>query len=258
MQPNATAVEYSDFDQWEARDYLTEYYGSVMEDERHAMQFLVDSVRGLPPVARAIDVGSGPCVHHCFPLARCAREIHCADYVPGNRVEIQRWLDGTTGAHDWRAFSLETLRLQGEEATPAAAARLEAETRARLTRVMPADIRAADPVGRELRGGYALVTSHYCAEAISTDKDVFRANMRNLASLVAPGGMLVTSACGAANFYKVGARHFPCSGVTPEDVLSAVLALGFRDVDVRVRSTPTHTEQGYASVVFARAIKPGG
>jgi len=85
---------------------------------------------------------------------------------------------------------------------------------------------------------------------------VFRANMKNLASLVSPGGSLITSTCGAADFYKVGSRHFPCSGVTAREVLESLTALGFRDIDLRIRSTPAHTHQGYASVVFAKAIKP--
>jgi hypothetical protein len=251
-----TAIAYSSFDDWNATDYLSEYYGEVLEDERHALQFLADSLRGLAPVERALDVGCGPCVHHCFPLVPYAREIHCADFVAGNRDAITRWIDDAPGAHDWRAFAAQTLVCEGGDAGPDAIARRQDDTRKRLTRVMPVDVRASDPLGPAARAGYALVTSHYCAEAISTDKAVFRDNMENLASLVSPGGVLITSACGAADFYKVGARNFPCSGVTPHEVLSALTALGFRDIDLRIRSTPTHAEQGYASVVFARASKP--
>jgi hypothetical protein len=245
-------IQYSSFDDWDAADYLTEYYSEVLEDERHALQFLVDSLRGLT-VDRALDVGCGPCVHHCFPLVPHAREIHCADFVAGNRDAITRWVEGRAGAHDWRVFAAHTLACEGGDHD---IARRQRETRERLTRVMPVDVRAADPLGPAARGWYPLVTSHYCAEAISTDKAVFRDNMKNLASLVSPGGMLITSTCGTADFYKVGPRSFPCSGVGAHDVLSSLSALGFRDIDLRVRSTPTHADQGYASVVFARATKP--
>jgi methyltransferase len=252
-QPN---IHYSSFEDWNAADYLSEYYGEVLDDERHALQFLVDSLRGLPVVDRALDVGCGPCVHHCFPLVAYAREIHCADFVAGNREAINRWIEDRAGAHDWQAFATQTLICEGAPASAADVMRRQNDTRKLITRVMPADIRAADPLGRAARGSYALVTSHYCAEAISTDKDVFRNNMKNLASLVSPGGSLITSTCGAAEFYKVGTRHFPCSGVTAREVLESLTVLGFRDVDLRIRSTPAHTHQGYASVVFARATKP--
>jgi len=249
-------IEYSKFEDWNASDYLSEYYGEILDDERHALQFLADALRDVAIVDRALDIGCGPCVHHCFPLTPHAREIHCADFVAGNRDAITRWIEDGNGAHDWRAFAVHTLACEGVDAGADAVARRQHETRKRITAVLAADVRAADPLGAAAREGYALVTSHYCAEAISTDKSVFRDNMKNLASLVAPGGILITSTCGAADFYKVGDRHFPCSGVTAQDVLSSLSTLGFRDIDLRIRSTPAHTSQGYASVVFARATKP--
>ena len=249
----SAAIEYSSFEDWDAKDYLSEYYSEILEDERHALQFLADSLRGLSAVDRALDAGCGPCVHHCFPLVPYAREIHCADFVAGNREAITCWIEQRPGAHDWCTFAAQALRCEGSSDT---VARREAETRARITRVVPLDVRAADPLGPDARGSYPLVTSHYCAEAISTDKAVFHANMKNLASLVAPGGLLITSACGAAELYKVGARSFPCSGVSAQEVLASLVVLGFRDIDLRIRSTPSHAEQGYASVVFARATKP--
>jgi hypothetical protein len=252
----STAIEYSSFEDWNATDYLSEYYSEILEDERHALQFLVDSLRGLPEVDCALDAGCGPCVHHCFPLVPYAREIHCADFVAGNREAIARWIEHRPGAHDWSRFAAHTLVCEGGDSGMGAVSRRENETRQRLTKVLPVDVRASDPLGFAARGRYPLVTSHYCAEAISTDKAVFRDNMKNLASLVSPGGLLITSACGAADFYKVGERSFPCSGVTAQEVLSSLLVLGFRDIDLRIRSTPSHAEQGYASVVFARATKP--
>lgn len=246
----------SEFSDWNAGDYLREYYGEVMDDERHALAFLVEAVRDLPRVSRALDIGCGPCVHHGFALVPRADEIHLADFVAGNLEEIERWRARRPGAHDWSAFTAETLAREGVLPTADAIARREDETRARLTRIVRADVRAADPMGPEARASYPLVTSHYCAEAISTEKSVFHSNVANLGSLVEPGGTLVLSTCGAADSYKVGERRFPCSGVTPTDVLSALVAVGFRDVDLRVRSTPAHTAQGYASVIFARAARP--
>jgi hypothetical protein len=250
------AERSSDFDEWSARDYLAEYYGSIMDDERYALAFLVESMRGLEPVRRALDFGCGPCVHHCFALVPRAGEIDVADFVPGNLDEIARWQERRRGAHDWSTFTAETLALEGVAVTAENIARREEETRSRLTRRMIADVRTPDPLGLAGRAAYDLVTSHYCAEAISTDKAVYRSNVCHLAGMVAPGGTLVLSACGAATSYKVGERQFPCSGVTGEDVLAALIGAGFREVDLRVRSTPAHTQQGYASVIFARARRP--
>jgi hypothetical protein len=99
------------------------------------------------------------------------------------------------------------------------------------------------------------VTSHYCAEGATNSKEEWQLFMRNIASLVAPGGVFILSACGAAEFYRVGEHCFPCAGVNTYDVLSSLQELGFTDIDLRLRLVPDHSEQGYGSVIFARAVK---
>jgi hypothetical protein len=247
---------YSEFDEWSAKDYLSEYYSSVMADERFALEFLVDSMRAMPSVPLGLDIGCGPCVHHVFPLLPKVQEVHLADYVAGNREQIRIWLDRSHAAHDWRPFATETLRLErGSPASGAEVRTRETLARARITEVLPTDIRAADPLGPARRSCYPLVTAHYCAEAISTERAVFHSNVHNIASLVANGGTLILSCCGAANHYKVGKRDFPCSMATPEDLLEAFQREGFSTLDLRVRLTPAHTEQGYSRVLFARGVK---
>jgi NNMT/PNMT/TEMT family len=257
LNANSTAAVYSDFDQWNAKDYLREYYSELMADERFALEFLVDSVRAIGRLPLALDVASGPCVHHVFPLVPKVSEVHLADFVSGNREEIRLWLERSEEAHDWTAFTAETLRLEtGKHPNSAQVRAREQKARSRITEVLPADIRAADPLGPAARNRYPLVTAHYCAEAISTDRAVFRSNIHNIASLVAPGGTLIVSACGAADHYKVGDRQFPSSRATPEDVLAALQREGFGSLDLRVRLTPAHTAQGYSSVIFARGARP--
>jgi NNMT/PNMT/TEMT family len=255
LSATSTATTYSGFDDWNAKDYLREYYSEVMADERFALEFLVESMRAIGRVSLALDVGSGPCVHHAFPLVPKVQEVHLADYVSSNRAEITAWVSRSRDAHDWTQFAAETLRLEtGRRVTAAQVKARQEKTRQGIRQVLPVDIRAADPLGPTGRNRYALVTAHYCAEAISTDKAVFRSNVHNIASLVAPGGTLIVSACGAADHYKVGDRRFPCSMATPEDVLSAFEREGFAALDLRVRQTPAHTAQGYSSVIFARAV----
>lgn len=249
-------IDYADWNEWNPKDYLNEYYQELMADERYAMEFLVESVARIAPVSVALDFGAGPTVHHAFPLAPKAQEIHLAEYLPANRAEIERWLSKSAGMHDWSAFSLETLRLEGQsDPTLMDAQERERQTRQHVTCVLPGDANQSDPLGAEKRGFYPLVTSHYCAEGATNDKATWRWYMKNIASLVAPGGTLILSACGAAEFYCVGERCFPCAGVTAEDVLNSLHENGFTDMDLRVRQVPDHSEQGYGSVIFARALK---
>jgi hypothetical protein len=113
VESKTEEIKYTEWNQWEAQGYLTEYYGEVMPDERFAMEWLVESMRNAGPVPLALDFGSGPTVHHLFPLVPYVAEFHLCEYLPNNRTEVGKWLRNEEGAHDWLQFALETLRLEG-------------------------------------------------------------------------------------------------------------------------------------------------
>jgi hypothetical protein len=250
------AVEYSSYTDWKAEDYLKDYYSEVMPDEQFAMEFLIESLRKTAPVDIAVEFGCGPTVHHTLPMIPYAKEIHMAEFLEGNRAEVEKWLAHAPGAHDWTEFTRETLRLEGNDNPSEEQIReREAAARRQVTKVSPGDAFDTNPLGPDKRGFYPLVASHYCAEGATTDLEKWKGCMTNIASLVAPGGTFLLSACGAAAFYCVGGQNFPCAGVTPQDVLQSLMDNGFTNVDIRVRQVPDHSEQGFSSVIFARAEK---
>jgi hypothetical protein len=252
-------VDYAAWSEWKPGSYLQEYYASVMPDERYAMEFLVEATRHLPEIPVALDFGCGPTVHHLFPLVPKVAEFHLAEYLESNRSEVERWLSCKSD-HDWLPFAIETLKLEDGAGSASGieesvARSREQMVRERVTAVTHGDAGDVNPLGEEKRDFYPLVTSHYCAEGATNDKATWRRYMTNIASLVASGGTLILSACGAANFYCVGEHRFPCAGVSAQDVLAALQEDGFGDIDLRIRLVPDHSEQGYGSVIFASAVK---
>lgn len=256
MFDSTSSLDYAQWTEWRASEYLAEYYSEVMADEQHALAFLCESVKRLPEVSVALDYGCGPTVHHAAALAPKALEIHLAEYLPDNRAAVQQWIDRAENAHDWNILTRYILQMEGNE-SPSAEDIEEREqaTRRRITRIVGSDAGDCDPLGPAMRGYYPLVTTHYCAEGATNSKETWALYMRNIISLVQPGGTLILSACGAADFYIVGDRMFPCAGVDGHDIMSCLQTNGFRDIDLRVRSVPDHSEQGYGSVIFACATK---
>lgn len=256
MSDPALNIDYSQWNEWHANDYLAEYYAEVMPDEQYALSFLCESLKRLPAVSVALDYGCGPTTHHAAALVPKAREIHMAEYLPDNLDAVQRWIDNTEDAHNWNAFTRYILQAEGSaEPSEADINTREQETRQQITKLTCSDAGETDPLGPDMRGYFPLVTTHYCAEGATNSKETWALYMRNITSLVSPGGTLILSACGAADFYTVGDRLFPCAGVNAHDIISCLQENGFLNIDLRVRSVPDHSEQGYGSVIFACATK---
>jgi hypothetical protein len=251
-----TDIQYSEYTSWNPRNYLTEYYSDIMSDEKFCLEFLIESLRRVPSVSVALDFGSGPIVSHLLPLAAKAREIHTSEYLESNRNEIQKWLSNQSDAYDWRLFTREILRLEGNTNPSETDIQMrEQQARQRITQVLPGDVREANPLGVEKRGFYPLVTAHYCAEGISPNLQQWRANMSNIMSMVKPGGALITSACGSGTFYRVADCYFPSTKLEPQDVLNCFWDNGFVDVDLRVRQLPEYSDQGFFYTIFCYGVK---
>lgn len=257
MQTKPETIRYANWDEWNPAVYNQEYYSEITLDGRYLMEWVVESVGISPPVDVALEFGSGPTVLHLLPLVSKAAEIHVAEYLPVNREEVQRWIDNAPDTHDWQQFTLEFLRMEGNiDPTNEEAQQREDELRQRITQVLAADAGEDDPLGAEKRGYYPLVTSLCCADSATDDKDTWRLYMRNIASLVSPGGMLILSACGEHSHYCVGERCFPGANISGQDMLACLIELGFRDIDIRMRQVPDSSAQGFGCTILARAIKP--
>src|SRR5262249_2133867 len=160
----------------------------VEPDCTMTVEFLVETLRRLPqaPVARALDFGTGPALYTIFSLAPVAQEIHLAEYLPDNRAALTAWKDQTPAAYDWADSVPDGPKLEGvvEPSVEQIGVR-EAETRAKITEIVPCDAALPDPMGAERRETYPLVTTHYCAEGATDDKATWRVYMGNIATLVA-------------------------------------------------------------------------
>ncbi|RYX85740.1 hypothetical protein EON83_05220 [bacterium] len=254
--PTDTPEKYSDWSEWNPKDYIAEYYSEVIPDCRFAMEWLLESLADVPPVDCALEFGTGPIPVFTFPLSLRAKEIHLADYLQVNVDELSKWANNAPDAQDWLHFSQEMLHLQGHPLAPEAQARaIEKATRARITNITLGDAKQTNPLGADKRGSYDLVTTHCCAESATSNKDEWRVFISNIFSLVAPGGTLIQTVVEGATYYRVGNRAFPAAGITRHDVIDCLVDNGFTDIDLRVRNTPGNSEQGFSSCVFARAVK---
>lgn len=246
----------SSFDEWIPRDYLAEYFSDVQEDERHVIKYFVEQMRGAE-TGPVLFFGCGPGLNHVFLTAPYLSELVLSDYLVSNLAEIEDWLRGDPKAHDWDAFVRYTLICEsGQDPTDEKIQERMKAIRDASTDLVRGDAGLADPLGIAYRGRFATVLSPFCADSATDDKDVWTRYSRNIASLVRPGGLMLTAALRRCRRYRVGSRYFPSANVDESDLLS-VLGADFRPDTIAVegREVIEHQEQGYSGILLARARK---
>lgn len=236
---------------WSPRRYLADYYRAIEPDERRTLAFMVEAARAVPPDASVLIFGAGPTLHHAFPFA-AARVIDLCDLLPGNLLEIRRWLAAAPGAHDWRPFVRHTIACEGKAADAAAVARRELETRRRVGRLLLCDLCEPVPVARG-RGAYDVVVTAYCPDSATADAATWALYMRRIAALVAPGGLFVVAALRRCGGYRVGDRRFPSANIDETD-LRRVLTPFASDLRVEAHALPRQARHGYRGIVLARCL----
>jgi hypothetical protein len=247
---------YASFDtSWQTDLYLAQYYSDVESDENVTLRFLTDVAPIIGPTATLLEFGCGPTVHHLFPFAIHATAIHLADYLPSNLAAIRRWINREGDAHDWSRFAAHALHCElGRPATRDEVAARERSTRERIAALFAADARAERPLrDAKAQTSYPVVLCCFCPDSITDDLEEWKRCMRNIASLVDPGGWLVLAALHASTGYRVGNARFPSASVTEHHVAGFLAEAGFGgpQTAVTVAAAPDERGFGFSSVILA-------
>jgi len=242
------------FNQWSPAAYLATYYAKVEPEERHTLRFLVREARNLAPGATVLEFGVGPTLHHLLPLAPHVARIHVADLLPANLEAVRQWCVEEPGAFDWSAFTREVLLYEGIRRPSGQ----EIDTRERLTRErltlrLVGDARHRHPLGLTYSRRYDCVVTCYCADSATADKGEWFRYLRNIASLLAPGGLFVVAALRNCSFYRVGALRFPSPAIDEHDIRCALVELNFEksSIQLQVCEVSEQARHGFQSIVLA-------
>ena len=249
-------TERGAFEVWVPGDYLSEYYCELQEDERSTIRFFVEQMRAAP-VGPVLCFGCGPTLHHVLLAAERMTDVTLADYVPENLAEIERWRRREPGVHDWSPFVRYILECESGAAPSESEVCARQELlRQKIARLLHADASLTDPLGSEYRGAFAAVLSPYCAESATGDRATWAHFCRNIASLVRPGGLFLTSALRLSSGYKSGERFFPATPIDQPD-LHQILLEDFEagSVEVVARELSEHASQGFSGILLGRGVR---
>ncbi|XP_006834039.1 PREDICTED: nicotinamide N-methyltransferase [Chrysochloris asiatica] len=239
------------------RDYLEKYYSFASRQSaenqivRHLLEnlfkiFCVDGVKG----DLLIDIGSGPTIYQLLSACESFKEIIASDYTDQNLKELERWLKKEPGAFDWSPVvnyvcDLEGNRVKGPEK--------EEKLRRAVKQVLKCDVTQSQPLGPvSLPLADCLLTT-LCLDAACPDLPTYRSALKNLSSLLKPGGFLVIVDALKSSYYMIGKQRFSSLSLSRETVEAAVRDAGYRIEQFHVisqsYSSTTADNEGLFSLV---------
>ncbi|XP_067116837.1 nicotinamide N-methyltransferase [Osmerus mordax] len=203
---------------------------------------------------RLIDIGTGPSIHSLISASEHYEDILVSDYTDSNRQEIKKWLNDEEGCFDWLPVIQYVCNLGGER-TPSQVAQ---QLRQRVKQVLKCDVRLENPFHPVTVEPADCIVTSLCLEAACKDLETYCCSLRNIASLLRPGGLLVMVGVLGETYYVVGGQRFSCLDLSQATVEGILKELGFSVTEFNVQSAPNRendTVSDYSAVFHLMAVK---
>ncbi|NWV66758.1 NNMT methyltransferase, partial [Malurus elegans] len=213
------------------QEYLKEYY-SMSSSPEWAREFMMQNLRTLHKMFSLdgvrgdilIDVGCGPTIYQLLSACEHFQEIIALDYTEQNRRELEKWLKREPGAFDWEPVVKYVCELEGDREKWA---EKQEKVRKKVKRVLKCDVTKANPTGPVSLPAGDCIVSTLCLEGACKDLPAFRSALRNISTLLKPGGHLVMVTVLGETYYAFNKQVYSCLLLEKHEVQEAVLAAGF-------------------------------
>ncbi|XP_053309029.1 nicotinamide N-methyltransferase-like [Spea bombifrons] len=152
-----------------------------------------------------IDVGSGPTIHQMLSACEHFEEIIATDYTDKNLEELEKWLKNKPGAFDWSPVLKYVCELEGDREKW-----MEKQERLRraVKQVLKCDVMKSNPLEPVTLPQADCLLSSECLEGACKDQAAYRSALKNISTLLRPGGHLVLCGVLNTNYYMVGKVKF--------------------------------------------------
>ncbi|KAG6925644.1 nicotinamide N-methyltransferase-like [Chelydra serpentina] len=188
-----------------------------------------------------IDIGSGPTIYQLLSACENFQEIIASDYTDRNRQELEKWLKNEPGAFDWTPVVKYVCELEGDREKWS---EKEEKLRKKVKQVLKCDVSKSNVLAPMSLPQADCLLSTLCLEAACKDLNSYRAALKNIGSLLKPGGHLVMVIVLKETYYMVGQRRFSCLYLERESVEEALREAGY-DVQC-IEVTPNRSESTFS------------
>ncbi len=243
----------SDFNHhFDPKEYLRDMFSAPDDEDRFSIFFMARVLNSLPDNLFIHEFGGGPTLYSVAALARKAHEIHFSDVVEASLQEVNSWLNGEPDAHDWNPYIALALEAEELPVTKTTIAERGTLMKTIVTRLMHCDAQKNPPIELE-NIQYDLVTAHHCTDVAATNIDEWQQVIKNVTTILRPGGWLMLSVTTGARTYKVGEVIFECVNLTKDNILDGLLAAGYRKESIVLESYNVEQSREYSGIITTLA-----
>ncbi|KAI1717590.1 NNMT/PNMT/TEMT family domain-containing protein [Ditylenchus destructor] len=226
---NSTSGEILDrthfLEKFDAKEYLKDFYTKV---DDAAMQmvliFLPNVVARFDHAESLLDFGAGPTIHVAVCFRHKVDEIYLADYLPQNRNELTKWVEGRCD-FDWTA----TLKIiDCREGGECNITTMEQDTREKIRGVLHCDCHTYPAIesAPNGRGKFDIITTFFTLEYCCNTQQEYSAAIRRVTHHLKPGGWLIMGGILEETWCSFGGRKYTCLYITRDFMLDCLRQAG--------------------------------
>ncbi|XP_072282677.1 nicotinamide N-methyltransferase-like [Pyxicephalus adspersus] len=225
MEVLSTSEDHAYDKDFDSRKYLDMFYGvdpQTQEIDKESV-FLLKFLKNVFSSGHVqgdslVEIGAGPSIHHILSACENFKKIYLTDYFEGNLQEIEKWLKGDREAFDWTPYLkfvcyIENHRSSEEE---------KAEKIRSKVSLMKCDVTKANPLQPNSLPHADCVIIAGCLICACKKTEDFKTAIKNIVSLIRPGGHLIISDYLGATYYMVGEAKFQLLSLDENIVREAV------------------------------------
>uniref|UniRef100_A0A8C5MRT2 Uncharacterized protein n=1 Tax=Leptobrachium leishanense TaxID=445787 RepID=A0A8C5MRT2_9ANUR len=200
-----------------------------------------------------IDLSSGPCIFHLFPLCNSFKDFIVLEFHESSMKALQKWMNKEPDALDWShvskiAADMEGCSVNWEEK--------EEDVRKRIKQILKCDFDKENPTDPVILRNADCVFCFYVLEHISKDLDAFHANLKKVSSMLKPGGCLLLASMFNATHYTVAEHKYHILNHNEVDLRTALQNAEFTVEHLEVLESKIRNDVIYYDhIAFVSAIR---
>lgn len=207
---------------------------NVSQENANLLIFYAKTISPLLKNAKCdklLEVGGGATIYQLISIAPFVSTICFTDYLFSNIFSVQKWKNKNSS--EWRKFILGSLLLENGSQPINQLAILQREKiiKNKLNKWGCYDVISNKMTPAKLeKEKFDIVSSNFCIESITEEKEVWAKSFRNLIGKLKSGGRLIITAIKGAKKYRVVDKNFPAVEIYEDDMLNIMESFNVRDI----------------------------